>query len=184
MKSMKFFAVALLLSGAMVQAACNTMDCSKTKAASCSMTKAACDTDCAKTRGMTKVAVGCGLGAIREMAPAGLMRSFVDAVAATNLIDGAADICCKSKPAAKKSPSVLSLDGVTNAARKACILMASCWAAGRIQADVLSHAPAGLADVVTKTGPVGNLALAMVTYGACNAAVDAVLPADADIDNN
>ena len=167
MKCMKFFAIALLLSGAMVQAACNTMDC-------------------AKTRGVTKVAMGCGLGAMREMAPAGLMRSFVDAVAAVNLVDGAADICCKSKPAAKKSPSVLSLDGVTTAARKACILMASCWAASEIQTKVLSHVPAGLADVVTKTGPIGNLALAMVTYGACNAAVDAMLPADvdADTDNN
>ena len=184
MKSMKFFAVALLLSGAMLQAACNLADCSTATRStcdsmeSCPITRKSCGT-CPK-RGLAKIAVGCVVGAAREMVPAGIMRNFSDALAVTSFMDGTTDLCSSDKADApvKAAKSTSSTDAIMHQVKRACLLMTSCWAANQIKTNALPYVPAGLADVVTKTGVMGDMALTWATYGVCNSALDAVLPAD------
>ena len=182
---MKFFAVALLLSGAMLQAACNLGDCnSATRPAcdsmeSCPVTRKSCGT-CPK-RGLAKIAVGCVVGAAREMVPAGIMRNFSDALAVTSFMDGATDLCCDNNSSdmpIKAAKPTSSTDAIMHQVKRACLLMTSCWAANQIKTNALPHVPAGLADVITKTGVMGDMALTWATYGACNSALDAVMPAD------
>ncbi len=167
MKSMKFFAIALLLSSAAVQADCGAGSCTKAS-------------------GATKVAVGCALGAVRHMAPEGLVRTFCDALAATAVMDGASDLCAISKhdaPVKAAKPTSATI-AIKHQLKRAALLVASCAAASAIKAKALPHVPAGLANVITDTGLMGDMALTWATYGACNSALDAVMPAgDACLDS-
>jgi hypothetical protein len=160
MKSMKFFAIALLLSTAAAQADCGAGSCPKAS-------------------GVTKVAVGCALGAVRHIVPEGLARTFCDAIAATAVMDGASDICATSKHDApvKAAKPASAIDAVKHQLKRAALLVASCAAASAIKAKALPHVPAGLANVIIDTGLVGDMALTWATYGACNSALDAVMPA-------
>lgn len=161
MKSMKFFAIALLLSTAAAQADCGAGSCPK-------------------ANGATKVAVGCALGAVRTVVPDGLARTFCDAIAATAFMDGAADLCCSAakKPAAKSANPASPADAILHQVKRAALLVASCAAASVIKTKALPHVPAGLANVITDTGLMGDMALTWATYGVCNSALDAVIPAD------
>lgn len=185
MKSIKFFAVALLLSSALAQAACNLADCNAANRTACNSVEANCPVtrkccnSCPK-RGFAKIAVGCVVGAAREIVPAGIMRNFSDALAVTTFMDGATDLCCgdKAEAVVKTAKPTSSTDMILHQVKRACLLMTSCWAANQIKTNALPHVPAGLADVVTKTGVMGDMALTWATYGACNSALDAVMPAD------